>query len=122
MNGPKKPTRPTPVASRHRRRKTIGSSSAPARNVNRIAPVPARKVTHSDWPPSDPPITAPITSCATVPTTISERAVETLSQIASNVAKSASPTQIDARNHTFMRFPSRGLVPDAEDETELPQP
>lgn len=40
-------------------------------------------------------------SWATVPTTISERAVETLNQIAHSVATSASPTQSAARNQTF---------------------
>jgi hypothetical protein len=40
---------------------------------------------------------APMTSCAIVPTTISESAVETRSQIDSNVAISAKPTHKAAR-------------------------
>ena len=42
-------------------------------------------------------------SCATVPTTISESAVETLNQMASSVATSASPVHRAARNHVLSK-------------------
>ena len=42
----KKSTRPTAVDSFHFARQTLGSSSAPARNVSTMTPLPARKVIH----------------------------------------------------------------------------
>ena len=41
-------------------------------------------------------------SWATVPTAISERAVETLNQIASSVAAKANPTQSADKAHVFI--------------------
>ena len=92
-NGAKKLTRPTAVASFHLRRNTFGSSSAPARNVSTIAPVPERNLIQP-WsaPSAAVPISAPITSWAIVPTTISDSAVATRSQIEISVAASASPS------------------------------
>jgi hypothetical protein len=43
-------TRPSAVDSFHFARKILGSSSAPARNVSTMAPVPARKVIHGAFP------------------------------------------------------------------------
>src|ERR1039458_263960 len=100
-NGAKKPTNPTTMASFHFVRNMPGSSSAPARNVSTIAPVPARKLTQADFAPSTSvPIRAPMMSCATVPTTISERAVEILNQIESSVAINARMSHNAAENQT----------------------
>ena len=89
------------MASFHFVRNIPGSSSAPARNVSTIAPVPARKPTQADFAPNTSvPISAPIISCATVPTTISERAVEILNQIDSIVATKASTSHSAAENQT----------------------
>src|ERR1035438_2140574 len=100
-NGPKKPTRPTPIASFHFVRKIFGSSSAPARKVSTMAPVPARKLTQPDLAPNTSvPMSAPIMSCATVPTTISDSAVEILNQIDSIVATKASTSHSAAENQT----------------------
>jgi len=84
---------PIVVVSFHRVRSTAGSSSAPARNVSRIAPVLARNFIH-DWsaPSAAAPTSAPIASWATMPTTISDMAVAMRSQIDSRVAASASPS------------------------------
>ena len=69
---------------------STGSSSAPARKVSTIAPVPERKVTHDSCVPSTaPPIAAPMISCAIVPTTISDSAVATRSHMDSSVADRA---------------------------------
>src|SRR5580704_3239697 len=101
-NGPKKPTSPMTVASFHFVRKICGSSSAPARKVRTMAPVPARKLIQPVLAPSPPRMkNAPITSCATVPTTISLSAVEILNQIAASVAIRASPTHTEAKPHIF---------------------
>ncbi len=84
-----------------------GSSSAPARNVSTMAPVPARKVIHCVLPCRPPvPSMTPMTSWATVPTTISESAVETLNQIAISVATNANPTHNAERAHAFVMEPS----------------
>ena len=99
--GEKKPTRPTTEASFHLVRNIPGSSSAPARNVSTMAPVPARKPTQADFAPSTSvPISAPMMSCATVPTTISESAVEILNQIESSVAINARISHSAAENQT----------------------
>jgi hypothetical protein len=75
------------MASFHFVRNMLGSSSAPARQVSTIAPVPARKPTQADFAPSTSvPIRAPMITCATVPTAISESAVEILNQIEISVA------------------------------------
>src|ERR1035441_3411059 len=89
------------MASFHFVRNIPGSSSAPARNVSTMAPVPARKPTHPDFAPNTSvPMTAPMMSCATVPTTISESAVEILNQIDSMVATKASTSHSAAENQT----------------------
>src|SRR5580658_805544 len=100
-NGAKKPTRPTAKASFHLVRKIPGSSSAPARNVRTIAPVPARNEIHEDVAPRAwVPINAPMINCATVPTTISESAVEIRNQIESSVATRAKTSQRAATSQT----------------------
>src|SRR5713226_10264933 len=76
-NGAKKLINPIAVASFHLRLKTSGSSSAPARNVSTMAPMPDKNLTQdSSVPSSAAPMTAPMTSWAMVPTTISDSAVE----------------------------------------------
>src|ERR1035437_352048 len=74
-NGPKNPASPMTDASRHFVLKITGSSSAPARNVSTMAPVPARNAIHCVLP-SSPPCArnTPMISWATVPATISESA------------------------------------------------
>src|SRR5262249_26015863 len=72
---------------------TAGSSSAPAKNVRTMAPVPATNlIQDSSVCSMVAPTVAPMTSWATVPTTISESAVATRNQIETRVAKSASPS------------------------------
>ncbi len=101
-NGLEKPTSPAAVVSFHFARKITESSSAPARKVSTLAPVPAKKVIHSVFAARPAgSTTAPIMSCATVPTTVSNKAVEILSQIARKVAMRANPTQIEASARTF---------------------
>ena len=91
-NGKKKLARPTAAASFHLSLNTTGSSSAPARNVRTIAPMPDRNLTQdSSVPSTAEPIAAPMMSWAMVPTTISESAVEMRSQIDSRLAISAKP-------------------------------
>ena len=89
-NGKRKLAKPTATASFHLSLNICGSSSAPARNVSTIAPMPARNFTQdSSVPRTAEPMTAPMMSWATVPTTISESAVEMRSQIESKLAISA---------------------------------
>src|SRR5579872_1577443 len=100
-NGKKKPASPTAVASFHFRLKTTGSSSAPARKVKTIAPMPERNLTQdSSVPRTADPIAAPMINCAIVPTTISDKAVETRSQIDSRLAIRARPNHNAASAHT----------------------
>src|SRR5580704_18162773 len=101
MNGKKKLASPTAPASFHLSLKTSGSSSAPARNVRMIAPIPERNlIQDSSVPRIAEPIAAPIMSWAMVPTTISERAVEIRNQIESRLAISARPIHNAASAHT----------------------
>src|SRR5580704_10500411 len=101
MNGKKKLASPTAPASFHLSLKTSGSSSAPARNVRMIAPIPERNlIQDSSVPRIAEPIAAPIMSWAMVPTTISERAVEIRNQIESRLAISARPSHNAASAHT----------------------
>ena len=80
---------------------TSGSISVPARNVNMIAPNPARKFTHCV-------ISRPITLPAMAPTTISMSATETATRIEMMDARSASPIQTAEASQTFaMRTFSR---------------
>src|SRR5262249_18595809 len=104
--GAKKLASPTAVASFHLRRNTSGSSSAPARNVRTIAPMPERNLTQDSSVPSNAaPTAAPMISCAIVPTTISDNAVEMRSQIDSKLAIKASPSQSAASAHTPVMLP-----------------
>src|ERR1700676_4787818 len=113
--GATKPTRPMRLASFHLIRNTAGSSSAPARNVRTMAPVPERNLIQgSSVCRSVVPMVAPIISCATVPTTISDNAVATRSQIDNRVATSARPSHSAARSqvsvitrHHPAAFPAR---------------
>ena len=73
---------------------TSGSISVPARNVNMIAPNPARKFTHCV-------ISRPITLPAMAPTTISMSATETATRIEMMDASSASPIQTAEASQTF---------------------
>ena len=99
--GKKKLASFTAAASFHFSLNTTGSSSAPARNVKTIAPIPERNLTHdSSVPRTADPTAAPITSCAIVPTTISDSAVEIRSQMDRRLAMSARPNQSAARAHT----------------------
>src|SRR5439155_16334005 len=107
-NGAKKLISPTAVASFHLRRNTSGSSSAPARKVSTLAPVPESNLIHPWSPPSTAvPTSAPMSSCAMVPTTISESAVATRSQIDTSVAMSASPSQSAASAQVSVTDQSR---------------
>src|SRR5215467_6603708 len=100
-NGNAKLASPTETASFHLARKTTGSSSAPARNVSTIAPMPERNLTQdSSVPSTAEPIAAPMRSCAMVPTTISDSAVEMRNQIESRLAISARPSHSAASAHT----------------------
>src|ERR1019366_8440370 len=111
-NGATKPTRPMRLASFHLIRKTAGSSSAPARNVSTMAPVPERNlIQESSVCRSAVPRVAPIISCATVPTTISESAVATRSQIDTRVATRARPSHRAARSQvSVMTLPPNVLA------------
>ena len=109
----KNPISPSTVACFHLMRKTAGSSSAPARKVRTMAPVPERNLIQESSAPKPvvpgKPIMAamaPMTSCATMPRTISERAVATRNHTEISVASSASPSHKAACVHTcVMRLP-----------------
>jgi hypothetical protein len=91
-NGARKLTIPTTVTSRHLRRMTAGSSSAPARKVRTTAPVAARNV-NQGWldPMASAPARGPRIAAAATPTRISVSAPDTFRREAKKVATRASP-------------------------------
>src|SRR5579875_2761117 len=91
--GAKKLMKPMAPASLHLARKMTGSSSAPARNVRMIAPVPERNFTQVASAPSTlVPMAAPRINWAMVPTMISDMAVATRNQIENNEVTRANPS------------------------------
>jgi hypothetical protein len=75
-NGAKKPTRPTTIAFLNYFRITSGSRSAPATNVCRTAPAPARNLSHSELVPGMSNLPKRVATAATpTPTHISTRAM-----------------------------------------------
>ena len=67
-----------------------------------------RRIRHEVLPSSmmSPALLSTAKSSSTVPTTISESAVDTRNQIASNVASSANPTHKAERAHVFIMDPN----------------
>src|ERR1019366_4115593 len=120
MNGKKKLASPTAVASFHLRLNTAGSSSAPARNVSTIAPMPERNLTQdSSVPRMADPTAAPMINWAMMPTTISESAVETRSQIDSSDAMSAKPSHSAANAQTPVMSTSPPLAEAGQKKARL---
>src|SRR5258708_17926827 len=103
MNGNRKLASPTAAASFHLSLNTKGSSSAPARNVSTIAPMPARNLTQpSSAPSTADPMNALKINWAVAPTMISDSAVETRSQIENRPAITARPSHNAASAHTLV--------------------
>src|SRR5260221_3090277 len=102
-NGNRKLASPTAAASFHLSLNTMGSSSAPARNVSTIAPMPARNLTQpSSAPSTADPMNALKINWAVVPTMISDSAVETRSQTENRPAITARPSHNAASAHTLV--------------------
>src|SRR5258707_9310624 len=102
-NGNRKLASPTGAASFHLSLNTMGSSSAPARNVSTIAPMPARNLTQpSSARSTADPMNALKINWAVVPTMISDSAVETRSQIENRPAITARPSHNAASAHTLI--------------------
>src|SRR5258707_6860301 len=81
----------------------MGSSSAPARNVSTIAPMPARNLTQpSSAPSTADPMNALNVKWAVAPIMISDSAVETRSQIENRPAITARPSHNAASAHTLV--------------------
>src|SRR5258707_9268283 len=102
-NGNRKLASPTAAASFHLSLNTMGSSSAPARKVSTIAPMPARNLTQpSSVPSTADPMNALKINWAVVPTMISDSAVETRSQTENRPAITARPSHNAASAHTLV--------------------